>query len=468
MELSDFADGQIWCMTREALELLDINFHAFTQSKDMAIEAARFTLPSRTDPDEKPYTIRDGVAVISVAGTITKKDSFYSWLFGGASVPRMIEAIRAASGDGAARAVLLSLDSPGGTIFGLDSVAEAIHLCRERKPVLAYAEGMMASAAYWIGSAAQKIIAEKTSPVGSIGVLMIHYDYSEQDRQYGLKRTYLAAGKYKALGNDAEPLSSEARTMYDAQLGHYYKLFIETVAKNRGVDPLMVLEKMADGRLFIGSQALEAGLIDKIGNLQAAVDMALGMVGDGKTQQKSFSAGGDSPGKEFVMAGEDKNVPQTVVQLAAAYPALVEAIRKEGKDSVDLGAARTEAGKVERDRILGLVAIQFGAEAGEKFKAIVEAGVTVEQFKAIQAVNPPAAEADPDKGKRDEMLGAIKGAGAANPGAGKAKVPAGEKDFMALVAEYVAVNKTTKTVAMQAVMKEHPEAHRAYIARCNA
>ena len=66
------------------------------------------------------------------------------------------------------------------------------------------------------------------------------------------------------------------------------------------------------------------------------------------------------------------------------------------------------------------------------------------------------------------MLNAIKGAGADNPGAGKTKVNTSEKDFMALVAEYVAMNKTTKTVAMQAVMKEHPEAHKAYIARCNA
>lgn len=331
MELSDFADGQIWCMTKEALELLDLNFHAFMQSKDMAIEAAKFGPSSRTEDAEKPYAIQDDVAVIPIRGTIVKRDGFYSWLFGGASVPRMIEAVNAASVDGAARAILTVFDTPGGTISGLDSVVDAIRNAREKKPVVAYAEGQMASAGYWFGSAAQKIIAEKTSQVGSIGVLMIHYDYSENDRQHGIKRTYLAAGKYKAMGNDAEPLSSDARAMFEAHLNHYNGLFIDTVAKNRGVDRRVVLEKMADGRIFIGSQALEAGLIDKIGNQRDAIETALDLAADAKRQQKSFLAGGNSPGKESIMSEEKGNVLiTTAAQLAAAYPALVEAIRKEG------------------------------------------------------------------------------------------------------------------------------------------
>lgn len=115
-----------------------------------------------------------------------------------------------------------------------------------------------------------------------------------------------------------------------------------------------------------------------------------------------------------------------------------------------------------------MAAIQFGAEDGEKFKAIVVSGVTVEQFKAIQAVNPHAAAAgDAESAARAEMLAAIKGAGAGNPGAGKEKIDGKEKDYMALVNDYAAANKVSKMEAMKSVMAEHPAAHKAYLDRAN-
>lgn len=470
MEIGDFSKGQLWAILPDHLDILVRKFHDFHESKDLAVEAAKYSLMLSSRTEEKPYTVQDGAAVIPISGPITKRDTFFSYLFGGASVASITRSVQAALDDVEAKAIVLSVDSPGGTVGGIESLTELVKYANTAKPVVSFANSMMASAAYWFGSAARSILAENTAQVGSIGVLMVHYDFSEMDRRIGLKRTYLAAGKYKAMGNDAEPLNREAQEMIEGQLNHYYGLFVNAVAANRGVDPQAVLEKMADGRTFIGSQALEAGLIDKIGNLQAAIDTALSAAAESTKGKKSYFAGGNSPGKEFVM-GQEVTIASitTVDQLTAALPELARQIRELGAKSVDAAKIKAEGATEERTRIIGLAAIQFGEEAGNKFKAVVETGVTVEQFKAISGINPAASATDAaEKAEREKMLAALQASGADNPGASKEKTTVGDKDFMTLVDEYATANKTTKTVAMQKVRAMHPKVHEAYIAKMNA
>jgi hypothetical protein len=234
------------------------------------------------------------------------------------------------------------------------------------------------------------------------------------------------------------------------------------VARNRGKDEQAVRESMADGRIFIGKQAVEAGLADQIGNLQTAVDLALSLVGEG-TQKKSYYAGGKPPGKEQVMSEQTPKVPTTVEQLAATYPDLVAQVRDQGAKSVNLEAARADGAKAERERILGLVSAQFGEEPGGKFKTIVEAGISVEAFKAVRAMNPEASAAESEEEKKKkEMLAAIQAAGAGNPGGGKTDTAA-NKDYLTLVDEYAAVNKVSKNEALKKVAALHPDRHQEYI-----
>ncbi len=129
----------------------------------------------------------------------------------------------------------------------------------------------MASAAYLIGSAADIIIASQTSQVGSIGVISAHFDRSGFDEKRGVKRALLYSGKYKVMGNDTEPLTDEARAYIQDKLDTYYTLFVDTIARNRGVSAETVVKDMADGRTFIGSKALDAGLIDVIGTLDGVL-----------------------------------------------------------------------------------------------------------------------------------------------------------------------------------------------------
>lgn len=152
-------------------------------------------------------------------------------------------------------------------------------------------------------------------------------------------------------------------------------------------------------------------------------------------------------------------------EIKAKYPEASQAIFDEGQATgKEKGAADIQAAeKSERERILGLAEVQFGAEQGKSFADIVATGVTVEQFKAVRGATPqPDAQADAKGSGMEKMLAAIEGAGAPNPGAGGGK-PGGTKDFEALVAEHQAVHKCSKVAAMQAAMKQNPAAHATWL-----
>ncbi len=459
MKPTDFAKGRAWAILPEKFELVARLFHQFK-----ADDAAVKKLAGFADTADEPpyYDVRDSVAVIPITGPLTKKRTFWSFLFGGSSYAEIARTVAAAAEDPEVAGIVLDIDSPGGTVSGVEAAGDAIYAARGQKPIAAFANGMMASAAYWLGSAADTVIAEKTAEVGSIGVLMVHYDFSVALANDGVKISYLTAGRYKALGNPAEPLSREARDVFQAELDHIYGIFTATVARNRGVSRERVLADMADGRIFIGTQAADAGLVDAVGGLDSAIAAVRDMAGNSQTDRRIFT----------MDRNKDKQIKiETVEQLAAAYPDLAAELREQGKNSVDTAAVARQAADAERGRILGLAGVQFGAEAGEKFRAVVETGVTVEQFEAIaQASGQPQTKADTAaenlKKAKAEQLAAIQASGAQNPGA-DSQAAAGGKDFMALVADYAQAHKCGKVEAMQAVMRANPEAHKAYIAKAN-
>ena len=198
----------------------------------------------------------------------------------------------------------------------------------------------MASAAYWIGSAANQVIVERTAQVGSIGVLYMHYDWSKYDAEMGLKVTVITSGKYKAIGNNAEPLSDDARAIIQAEMDQIYDLFIETVARNRGVSTEKVLVDMADGRVFIGQQAVEAGLADQTGSFEDALEAAVDLIpAQSGLYYYQSRIGATAPGKEHsAMSGKQEFMaPKTTGELTAMFPELAAGLRQEGADSVDAG-----------------------------------------------------------------------------------------------------------------------------------
>jgi len=221
------------------------------------------------------YDILNGVAVIPIVGVISKELSLFSFFFDGVSTRETALMIKDALADDEVESILLDIDSPGGTVDGTQELAELIYSSRGQKPIIAYTDGMMASAAYYIGAAADKIYISGDMPdIGSIGVVMTHLDYSKSDEMYGYKETDIFAGKYKRITTGNRPLTEEGKEYLQDQVDYVYSIFVNDVAKYRGVSVEDALA-MADGKIFIGRQALDAGLVDGVATYDELVNTTL-------------------------------------------------------------------------------------------------------------------------------------------------------------------------------------------------
>ena len=467
-----------WAIVPEKLEAI----HQFLWNRAHGIRVdleqyaanAEKALQSRAGDGEKRtfYTRMDeggrGVAIITMEGVLSKRMNLLMYYSGGTSTELLARDLRLALAAPEVKAIVLDISSPGGTVDGTEALANLVYSAREEggKPVVAFGNGLMASAAYWIGSAARRVILEETAEAGSIGVVQVHYDYSAADAQRGVKRTLIYAGKYKRVGNDTEPLSREDREYLQSGVDYTYSLFVDAVARNRDVGAETVLSDMAEGRLFIGRQAVEAGLADETGNLETAIRAALSMA-EGARSGANFSAGRITPGKEGSSMPQEKGVktetleatPMTAEQLVAEYPDQVARIQEE--------AARRGA-ESERDRTLGLAAVMFGEEEGARLRALCESGVTVEQFQAVRDAAGIGAEAESGAAGKDdikkEMLEAIQEAGAEDVGAG-ASAAEGPRDFMEAYRAIKEEGNLTAEQAMKKAVRLYPELHKEFLKR---
>lgn len=283
MPLLDMFDNTIWALLPEKYHAIravlenhekghriDLGAVRHEIEHARADVAAAFKLVRPTQVDG--LNIYDSVAVIPIYGVMAQRMDFFTAISGGASMSRIRAQIFQALEAGEVKAILLDVDSPGGSVDGTVELMEAIYRARGTKPIHAYSSGMMTSAAYWVSSAVDRLMVIDTAKVGSIGVITSHVDYSQYYEKQGVKVTYLTAGKYKKVGNQAEPLSKGDKDYIQARLDYLYSIFVDGVARNRGVTPENVLERMADARIFVGAQSVKAGLVDAIGTIDDAME----------------------------------------------------------------------------------------------------------------------------------------------------------------------------------------------------
>ncbi len=222
---------------------------------------------------EKPATQQFGsVAVLPLRGVMAQHMDGLMAMSGGASTDRYERDVRAALNDPSVEALLLDIHSPGGSLYGVEGLAQTIREGRQRKPIVAVANSLAGSAAYWVASAASEVVAAPGGDVGSIGVFGVHRDLSKVYEQAGLKLTIIKAGKFKAEGGDHEPLSDEVRDRIQARVNAAYDDFIAAVAKGRGVNKTEVRDGYGEGQLLGTKAALKAGLIDRVATAQDTLD----------------------------------------------------------------------------------------------------------------------------------------------------------------------------------------------------
>jgi protease IV len=167
-------------------------------------------------------------------------------------------------------AVIVHINSPGGTTAGSEQLFDALVRVKAKKPVVVVVEGLAASGGYIAAIAADHIIAKQSSLVGSIGVLFQFPNFSELMKTVGVKVEEVKSSPLKAAPNGFEPTSPEARAALDSLVKDSYAWFRNLVKERRGMDDSL-LEKVADGRVFTGRQAVELKLIDQLGDEKTAV-----------------------------------------------------------------------------------------------------------------------------------------------------------------------------------------------------
>ncbi len=248
-----------------------------------ALEARMQLIPSRLAAGFEQQTSapaaskQSAVGVIPIRGSISHHEDMWSWLFGDTTVDSVSKALSDFAGDAAIKAIVLDIDSPGGSTNGITELAAEIRSLRATKPIVAVANGMAASAAYDIGASATTFYATPSALVGSIGVYMLHMDYSEYLAEAGIKPTFVSAGKYKVEGNDLEPLADEARAHLQSIVDAAYEQFISDVAKGRKVSEATVRKDFGEGRVVTARQAKAIGMVDGIATLDAVIRRAPGM-----------------------------------------------------------------------------------------------------------------------------------------------------------------------------------------------
>jgi len=218
----------------------------------------------------------NGIAVIHVDGVIAGTASG-GYLGGGGITPEyLIDLLRAADEDPGIEAILLRIDSPGGTVAASQEIA--MEVARVQKPIVASVGDVAASGAYWIASQCDVIVATPSSAIGSIGVIMQIPNYEGLMEILGVEFTVLTKGEFKDAGSPYRSLTATEMAMLDEDMDFVYQMFIEGVAEGRGLD-VKDVEEMATGWVWSAAQAQGLGLVDELGTYQDGLDAAADIAG---------------------------------------------------------------------------------------------------------------------------------------------------------------------------------------------
>ena len=266
-------------MPRSALQELA----ALTGESLWAIDEKRLAAPANQNAPEPAKSI----AVVNLQGPLIAKsrEGYYRTIPGMDAVQR---AVLSAAYNPEVAAIVLNVDSPGGTVAGTMETAAAVREAAAKKPVIAMVDTLGASAAYWIVSQASEIVLAPSAEVGSIGVLLVHWDESEFLKMVGSKVTIVRSGDHKAEGNPFEPLSDETKAYFQGLVDQSHAAFVKDVAAGRRVSQAAVRENFGKGRTLDAQAAVAAGMADRVATMREVLNGLIKPVG-ARRSRRSFA-----------------------------------------------------------------------------------------------------------------------------------------------------------------------------------
>lgn len=437
MRLADMLYGPWAILPAQLLEMQAI-YAAHLRGPKIDIEAIEAKLGRALANEPAAYTVHNGVAVLPVQGVIAPKANMMTRISGGASAQMLAGEVRAAMADSAVQSLILSIDSPGGSVLGTPELAAAIRAAADIKPVVAHTDGTMASAAYWTGSAANHVyVSGPTVQVGSIGVVATHQDISGAEAQAGVKTTEITAGSYKRIASQHGPLTKPGRSAIQEQVDYLYSLFVDAVASHRGTTPQAVLSEMADGRVFIGQQALTAGLVDGFSSLDGLIEsMATDPAKYARRTVARIKPISSSKPAAGARAGAPQSIPKGASMDAdnqgAAPPAPItlETLRR---DHAAVHAEALAAGaQAERERISAIRALALPGHDALIEKMVAEGKSPGDTAMALVAAERATHQAAADAHVRDAPAAVAASAAQDDAAAGPSAQAAAAQSAVAL------------------------------------
>ncbi|MDQ3233363.1 MAG: S49 family peptidase [Pseudobdellovibrionaceae bacterium] len=231
-------------------------------------------------------TVREGIGIVPVQGPTFKRANLFSEVSGATSYEIVLRDIHAMIKSPEVKAILLNIDSPGGEANGCAELADHIFSARQTKPIYAYVGGLGASAAYWIASSCSKIFASETALLGSIGVQTV----VRSKEKSGEVSFVSSVSPNKNRDPGTEQGAREVQRTVD-DLG---AIFVQKVARNRGVSTETVLENFGQGSIFIGERSLEKGMIDEISSFEGAVMSIVNEISDPSSESSNADIATDA------------------------------------------------------------------------------------------------------------------------------------------------------------------------------
>lgn len=225
--------------------------------------------PAKTPNGSTLYRMENGVATIPVQGKLVNRGAWMGSSSGLTSYEGLETQLRAAAADPSVSGIVLDMNSPGGEASGCMELGTLVRQISGQKPVVAFINGMAASAAYAIAAGASRIVTTPTGMAGSIGVVFMHVDRSKALEQAGVKPTLIHAGAHKVDGNPYESLSDDVFARIQAEIDGLYDVFVAHVAELRGLDARAV--RATEAGVLMGKAALDGGLADEIGTYDSVL-----------------------------------------------------------------------------------------------------------------------------------------------------------------------------------------------------
>lgn len=350
MRAFELAASQPWLMLPEHLENL------LAIAERMGDPQALVTREGERLNKARTVTVRNGVAIVPVTGPIFRYANLFTEISGATSTQVLATDIQRALDDPAVRSIVLNIDSPGGVASGINELAELVYEGRKRKRIVTYAGGYLASAAYWIGSAAEEIVIDETAMAGSIGVIV--EAVAQPDGPDKPKRYQVVSRN--APNKRPDVTTEEGRKKIGETVDALAEVFENKVARNLGVAAERIPEMGDYGGLLVGAAAVQAGLAHRLGSLEALITE---LAKPAATQPRKASM----------------KVVKTTAELREALASGVDPntieVTSVGADEIQ--AARTEAAVAERKRIQGISALASKGFERE-VAAAIEAGTSVE------------------------------------------------------------------------------------------